>query len=469
MVKKGEWLQFLLLLGMMFSLTLNTKLLKILKEALVVTAPESGAEIIPFLKTWVLIPISLILIGIFEALSRRFSREKVFYIVTCGFLAYYLLFYLAIYPMREQLHPHAFCDAMEKVFPAGLRGLLLSLRYWTFSLFYVMGDMWSTILISLIFWSFVGGVVKYDQAKRFYALFSLDVGGLGLGVILWLAPQGADDWDGVFRFMLGSVLLMGVLQMLLFRVYHRNFEVKEIPRKHQLKLGWREKLAFVRKAPYVMLLAVMVFSFEFTDNLLDVLWKGQLADLFEDPEDYSRYMGRITFITSLFGIVTVLFLSGKVLQQYRWVVAALVTPTIVMVMSTIFFACLLSPWVAAWVGQKLGMHALQVVVSVGAIQYLVMQVAKYTFFDNSKELAFLLQRDHERPRSKAFADAFAARMGKSSSSLTHQGVLMVAVTLQAAGPYIACIVLPATIVWWAATIKMGRLVDHKTELQTECA
>ncbi len=465
MVRKGEWIQFGLLLGVLFTVTLNIKLLKIIREALVVTAPESGAEIIPFLKTWLLIPISLVLIAFFELLSRRTSRENVFYIMTSLFLVYFAAFYFVIYPWREMLHPHAFCDYLEFLLPDGLHGLILSLRYWTFALFFAVADMWSTILLSLIFWNFVNGVVQLDQAKRFYALFSLDLGGVGVGLVIYLAPSGADDWDGVFRFMLGTVIFMGLLQMVLFRVYHRVFKVVERPSKRRLSLSWREKIAIFSRAPYVVMLAVMVFSYEFSEGLLDVLWKGQLVQLFNDPEDYSRYMGRITFITGVFGTVTVLFLSSKVLQNCRWVSGALVAPTITMIVSTVFFACLLSPRVAAWIGYWLGMHSLQVVVSIGAIQCLVMQVTKYTFFDNTKEIAFLLQRDHERARNKAFADAFAARLGKAGSAITYQAVLMGVVTLQAAGPYVACIVLPITVIWWLAAARLGTLVDRKLEMQ----
>ena len=46
-----------------------------------VTAESSGAEVIPFIKVWVLLPTALLMTFIFTRLVNRYSSEKVFYLM----------------------------------------------------------------------------------------------------------------------------------------------------------------------------------------------------------------------------------------------------------------------------------------------------------------------------------------------------------------------------------------------------
>lgn len=118
LIQPQEKSLFLLLILVLTSITLNNKLLKILKEALIITAPDSGAHIIPFLKIWILIPVSLALIAIFRWLCTKYNLYKVFQIMTGAFLIYFALFLFVIYPFRDSLHPHQFCQWLEGKIPA---------------------------------------------------------------------------------------------------------------------------------------------------------------------------------------------------------------------------------------------------------------------------------------------------------------------------------------------------------------
>jgi AAA family ATP:ADP antiporter len=51
-IKKGELRIFAPLLIIFFLICFNYSVLKVLKDALVVTASGSGAEVIPFIKMW---------------------------------------------------------------------------------------------------------------------------------------------------------------------------------------------------------------------------------------------------------------------------------------------------------------------------------------------------------------------------------------------------------------------------------
>ena len=61
-----------------FCILFNYTILRDTKDVLVVTAPKSGAEIIPFLKTYVNLPGAIAFTVLYGSLSNRFSQLQVF-------------------------------------------------------------------------------------------------------------------------------------------------------------------------------------------------------------------------------------------------------------------------------------------------------------------------------------------------------------------------------------------------------
>lgn len=79
-------------LGLMFFCILfNYTILRDTKDVLVVTAPKSGAEIIPFLKTYVQLPGAIVFTALYSKMSNTMSQEQVFYTVVTTFLAFFAL------------------------------------------------------------------------------------------------------------------------------------------------------------------------------------------------------------------------------------------------------------------------------------------------------------------------------------------------------------------------------------------
>ncbi len=92
-----------------------------MKDSLVVTAKSSGAEVIPFIKVWVMLPTAVLLTYLFTRLLNRFSQEIVFYTMISIFLSFYALFAFVLYPNREALHPHELADSLEAMLPLVLK------------------------------------------------------------------------------------------------------------------------------------------------------------------------------------------------------------------------------------------------------------------------------------------------------------------------------------------------------------
>ena len=65
-------------------------------------------------------------------------------------------------------------------------------------------------------------------------------------------------------------------------------------------------------------------------NLVEVTWKSKIKQQFPNPNDYSQFMGNFSTAT---GTVTFLMmlLSRFVFRKFGWGVAALITPTVLLV------------------------------------------------------------------------------------------------------------------------------------------
>jgi len=140
-IHKTEIKKFLPLLIIYALICLNYSVLKAAKDSLVITAPGSGAEAIPFIKIWVILPMALLVTYLFTRLFNRFSQEKLFYIMIGSFLSFFILFALVLYPMREILHPHETADKLQALLPQGFQGFISIFRNWSYTLFYVMAEL----------------------------------------------------------------------------------------------------------------------------------------------------------------------------------------------------------------------------------------------------------------------------------------------------------------------------------------
>jgi len=75
--------------AMLFFIVFNYTILRDTKDVLVFTAPNSGAEIIPLLKTYVNLPSAVLFTLGYSSLCNRMPTDKVSYIVMSAFLSFF--------------------------------------------------------------------------------------------------------------------------------------------------------------------------------------------------------------------------------------------------------------------------------------------------------------------------------------------------------------------------------------------
>ena len=479
-IYRFELKKFFPMLGIFFLIAFNYNLLRTFKDSIVVTAPNSGAEAIPFIKVWAILPCAILLTYLFTKLANRYSREKVFYIMMTAFLAFFFIFTFILYPLRDFLHPHAFADQLQAILPKGFKGLIAVFRNWTFTLFYVMCELWSTAIMSVLFWGFVNEVTSVKEAKRYYGLLMIGANASSIfsgQMAVWfsniqfnpLIPYGTTKWEQSI-FLLNCVIVgFGIITIALFRYLNAHVisktesESTGIQKPEKIKMSMRNNFSYLAKSKYLICIATIVLAYNLAINLVEVVWKHQIKAAYPDPSDFQAYMGHVTTAIGIVATFAYVFITGNVIRKFSWRTSAMI-PAIVMLITGIgFFSFVLfqnSPLTT--LSQWIGFSPLIFGLLLGSLQNIFARSCKYTFFDTTKEIAFIPLDPESKLKGKAAIDGVGSRLGKSGGSVIHQGLVLLFTSVAASAPIVAGIFFIVLLIWIIAINSLGKQFDELT-------
>ncbi|CAL0332365.1 unnamed protein product [Lupinus luteus] len=462
-------------LGLMFFCILfNYTILRDTKDVLVVTAKGSSAEIIPFLKTWVNLPMAIGFMLLYTKLSNALSKQALFYSVILPFIAFFGAFGFVLYPLSSYIHPEALADKLLNILGPRFLGPLAILRIWSFCLFYVMAELWGSVVVSVLFWGFANQITTIDEAKRFYPLF-----GLGANVALVFSGRtvkyfsnmrqhlgpGVDGWAISLKAMMSIVVGMGLAICFLYWWVNNYVPLptRSKKKKEKPKMGTMESLKFLVSSKYIRDLATLVVAYGISINLVEVTWKSKLKAQFPSPNEYSSFMGDFSTAT---GIVTfvMMLLSQFIFDKYGWGVAAKITPSVLLLTGVAFFSLILFGGPVAPIIAKFGMTPLLAAVYVGALQNIFSKSAKYSLFDPCKEMAYIPLDEDTKVKGKAAIDVVCNPLGKSGGALIQQFMILTFGSLANSTPYLGGILLVIVLAWLGAAKSLD---TQFTELRQE--
>lgn len=448
-------------LGLMFFCILfNYTILRDTKDVLVVTAKGSSAEIIPFLKTWVNLPMAIGFMLLYTKLADKLSKQALFYTVIVPFIAFFGAFGFLLYPLSNAIHPQALADKLLNILGPRFLGPLAIMRIWSFCLFYVMAELWGSVVISVLFWGFANQITTVDEAKRFYPLF-----GLGANVALIFSGRtvkyfsnlrknlgpGVDGWAVSLKGMMSIVVLMGLSICGLYWWVNNNVELptRSKKKKEKPKMGTMESLKFLVSSRYIRDLATLVVAYGISINLVEVTWKSKLKAQFPSPNEYSSFMGDFSTATGI-ATFTMMLLSQFIFDKFGWGVAAKITPTVLLLTGVGFFSLLLFGDPLGPALAKFGMTPLLAAVYVGAMQNIFSKSAKYSLFDPCKEMAYIPLDEDTKVKGKAAIDVVCNPLGKSGGALIQQFMILTFGSLANSTPYLGGILLVIVLAWLGA-------------------
>lgn len=456
---------------MFLCISFNYTVLRDTKDTLIVTS--SGAETIPFLKVWGVVPCAIIFMLLYAKLSNILSKENLFYAAIAPFLVFFALFVVVLYPNREVLHPNASADFIQAYLPTGLSGLVACYRNWTYSLFYILSELWGSAVLSLMFWGFANEISRVTEAKRFYTLL-----GLGANVALLMSgpaiiyfsdirkhlPPDVDAWQVSLNYLIGMVLVSGVIIIAIYwwmnrsvltdpRFYDPTEEKKG--KKSKPKMGILESFAFLAKSKYILSIAIVVIAYGICINLVEVTWKGQLKLQYPNPNEYNAFMGKFSLFTGATTIV-MMFIGGWIIRKKGWGFAAMITPIVLLITGAGFFAFVIFRDNLSGLISTIGTTPLMLAVLFGMMQNIMSKSTKYSLFDPTKEMAYIPLDQESKVKGKAAIDVVGARLGKSGGSFIQQGLLVVFGSIAAITPYVAIAMIACIIAWLFAVRSLNR-------------
>ncbi|MBS0621318.1 MAG: NTP/NDP exchange transporter [Verrucomicrobia bacterium] len=482
-VERSELKKVLSMVLLLFFLCVSYGILRNLKDTLVITAAHSGAEVIPFIKVWGMVPGVLFGTWCFTRLRRHFSKEAVFYILISSFLLYFLLFAFVLYPHSEQLHLEKIGNWMSSVLPKGFQGMIALVRNWTFTSFYVISELWSVLVLAILFWGFANDITSVNEAKRTYGILNIGsniapmVGGsLGLTFSKSFAFPFlsfiTDPWNHTICQLMLIVAIIGVISMGIYYWICRSIipsekvsHIEEVVEKPKERLSLRESIKYIFRSPYLVPLAIIVLGFNISINFTDVLWKEQLKRFFVDPNAMLEHMNMITMgigvIATLGGI-----LFSVMVTRLGWTFVAILTPAIMTTLAVGFFSFLFCGDLLMSISTTLfGMTPFAMTVYCGSIQNCLSKGCKYSVFDASKELAFLPLSPESKLKGKSAIDGLGSGIGKSGASLTYQGLIILLGSVALSTPYIAAILFVILIAWIFSVITLGKQFKKMTHTE----
>jgi ATP:ADP antiporter, AAA family len=475
-----ELRKFLPMLLIIFLVCFNYSIVRNMKDTVVVTA--SGAEVIPFIKLWAMLPGAIILTLFYTYLSSRYSQERAFYIIVTMFVTFYSFFGFVLYPLRDSLHPQHLTDTLSAILPAGFSGLIAMLCNWSFTIFYVMSELWGSLVLSVIFWGFANEVTRLHEARRFYSVFSifsnlaaiaagqsanyLAYGSGGAGALFRFATD--DTFEQGLMFLMLLVSIGGVGIMVIFRWMNKNVlndpafddlhkTKSDLKKKNakKKKKSIKDSFSFLSNSKYLICIAILVLAYNLTINLAEVVWKDQLRTLKPEPEEFNKYLNNVTSSIGCVSTFTAIFMA-RIISKFGWTRTAMITPVIMFITCMGFFSFMIFQGTLAPIAFALtGLSPLTIAVYFGATQNCFSKAMKYSVFDATKEMAFI-PLDHEtKLNGKAAIDGVGSRFGKSAGSLIHQGLIIVFESLTASAHYVAVIILVVIVGWGSAVRSLG--------------
>ena len=466
-IQRHELKKIIPLFFMKLFISLTYGVLTAMKDAFVVTAHGGGAEVIPILKGWIVLPIAMIATILYSKLTNVFRRSVLFYSIISIFILFILLYGFVLYPNIDSLSPNHSADWLLSVLGPENSHWVAIYRNWMQSLFFVTAELWGAIVIFLLFWGFVNHITNFQEAKRSYNLIISggDIGQICTGLLVCYYTRRfiGDQFIFALKYLVSYIFIFGLIIMALHWWLNRyvltdkrfyNEEQHKTPLEQKTKLSLIESLKFIAKSKYLLCIAIIVVAYGLTMNLVEVTWKANLKLAYPDTGSYQAFMGTISSSVGVCSLFCTTLLSGVIIRILGWRFCATISPVIVGVGSLLFLTLYLNQSSLGPIAGLFGLTPVMLIVIFGAIQNISGKVSKYAFFDTSKEMAFIPLDQESKVKGKAAIDVVGGRLGKSGAAWIQIVLIQIAGTgsvlsiTQFLLPLIAC-----TIFFWILSVR----------------
>lgn len=312
--------------------------------------------------------------------------------------------------------------------------------------FYVFGDMYNTLMLTL-FWTLANDSVRPDDAKRLYGIIGL--GGVLGGMVGATLVRSSVTTLGRESVLLMCIVPTAVIALIGF-LYARS--AKPEPAGHvdpvALSRGAQRPshsaaslfggLRLLASSRYLLAICLMVAFYEVASSLIDFQLGATIERQVANGLERDRYFGFVAQVQSIAAIIVQLFLTSFVMRRFGVGTALLAMPIAILfgsvgflLLPTLSFATLMS-------------------VSDNSMNYSINQSAKETLYVPASL--------EEKYQAKAFIDMFVQRFAKVIAVCLNLGLVALVSLDHVRWLSLASILMLAA---WVSVIRFaGRRFEH---------
>lgn len=469
-IERSEMKLFMPMALMMLCMLFNFGSLRSIKDSLVV--PNIGAEAISFLKLWLVLPSTIIFTMLYVKLSNMFDYEHLFYLIVSCFLGFFILFTYVLFPYQDLYHPSAETISSLIISYPNLKWFIYIFGKWSYALMYIFCELWSVVIINLLFWQYANHIFDTRSAKRFYPILGM-LGNVGLilaGNVLVafadisgvadvnIASNYADNinfqCESVLKPIMKVIICAGVLAMVLYR-YINHYILKNGSMKRDFSgasentkttLSFIDSIKLLMRSKYIGHIVLLVLCYGLLINILEGPWKAKVRELYPNTVDYLYFMGQFNI---WMGVSCVIFMviGSNILRRLSWLTSALITPYMLTCTGLIFFGFVIFANDITFLSGDV--HPIYFAVIVGAVQNILSKSTKYSLFDSTKEMAYIPLSLELRTKGKATVEVIGLKFGKSLGAFiqSFMFILMPMATFDSVTVYLLGVFVLVVGVW----------------------
>ena len=446
-IRKSEVKLFVPLGLMMLCMLFNFGALRSVKDSLIV--PNIGAEVISFLKLWLVLPSTVVFTLIYAKLSNRFNHEQVFYIVISAFLGFFIIFTYWIFPQQQQYHPGE--DLINNLiiqYP-NFKWFLKLAGKWSYAAMYVFCELWSVVIINLLFWQYANSIFDTQSAKRFYPFLGA-IGNIGLilaGNILVKFSDLSNISDAlildlytnnltfqcnvVLKPIMNWVIAAGIIAVILYYYIHHyvleKTELKHVffykEQKDKTSLSIKDSIKLLSGSKHLGHIALLVLCYGLLINILEGPWKAKVRQLYPNTVDYINFMGQFNIWMGI-SCVSFMIVGSNILRRTSWLFSALITPYMILITGLIFFSFVIVADIGAF--SENWFNPIYYAVIIGGLQNILSKSTKYSLFDSTKEMSYLPLSLELKTKGKAAVEVIGLKCGKSLGAFIQSSIFILA-------------------------------------------
>ena len=417
--------------GIFYGSLLQYTFLREIKDTMMIHS--CGAEQIPYMKTYVNLPVSLLMTFVYGKAVDKF-----------GFTNTYRIIYTVLTIVFVGL---SFMYMNEEGVGQGVNWIVNIARYPITNMLYVLSTIWGSFVISLMFWTLANRYHSEKEAKKVYPIFGLvsNTSVICGSVILRVMSQYL-EWK---RMIVIVGCVTAVIYMWVMKCYEEviknkviNGEVKKNKKEKEVRIEGTSK-----EKGFVISMIVIIVCYAMVTSNFEVLWKAYIKEYFTTAEEIMRFKGNVSLAK---GVMTVLCMgiSYVKLESMSVKSALLVTPCVMIASAGSFFG-------GIYLTSDIG-----VPVMIGAIFASISKAVKYAVFDPTKEVLYINATENVRTKGKALIDTVSSPLGKGGTSIIQQAIIASCGGITEGVDWIMIVVIVMLIKWIIAVNVISK-TDNK--------